>query len=401
MTWKTVMITNIQLQSEDPFIYRDHDGERGDFDRAVDVARIFQLILGSIGCVGNFLCFVVLLRKSLRSYTNFLIVTQTVADFIASAFLILVTSLRLLGYGSRSRQIDSEPFGIFYCHFLYSHLPIFALFSISTYNLTVISIERYLAVMKPMWYIAKFKRRWLYILTAVAWILAPSMQIIISIDVEYVDGVCQTADNFSSIYVGMAIFVWEYFLPATVMIVSFACVANKLRRLNRISVTWFREHDHDTVRVVETTDDSSTTQSRKTKSRPAKQFLSKRTEPSHPNPDIPTSSSSPPPSTKRPVVNDHRPPSMPRVVRPAIIRRRKTTKILLVIVMVYMICWSPNQWAFFYHNIGGHFLIDGKLHLATIILATCNTCINPFILAFRYKVYQRGLMDLVRRFFNH
>lgn len=403
LTWKSFSLdtrTNVSLPSEDPYIYRDPDGEQDVSDAAIDVGRVFQLILGSIGFVGNLLCLIVLLTKSLRNYTNFLIVTQTVADFIASAFLILVASLRLMGYGSRRREIESERFGAFYCYFLYSHLPIFAFFAISTYNLTVISIERYLAVVKPMWYIAKFKRRWLYILTGAAWFLAPLMQIILSLDVQYDDGVCITVKYFSSsIYVGMAIFIWEYFLPATVMLFSFACVAHKLRKLNRISVAWLRDHDH--VHVVDIPGDSSTTHSKKSRSgaseREAKLVSTNQTTPSPKNVDAPTSSSLPT-SLQKPVVDGHWPP---RVIRPAIIRRKKTTKVLFVIVLVYMVCWSPNQWAFFYHNLGGHFLIDGKLHLATIILATCNTCINPFILAFRYKVYQRGLVDLLRRSFRH
>ncbi|PIK34887.1 putative galanin receptor type 1-like [Apostichopus japonicus] len=78
------------------------------------------------------------------------------------------------------------------------------------------------------------------------------------------------------------------------------------------------------------------------------------------------------------------------------VRRRNATTTLLTVYFVYIICWSPNQWAFFQLNLGGPLDFRGYFYKISVTLVILNTCVNPFIYALRHKTYKDRVKELVR-----
>ncbi|XP_071495415.1 allatostatin-A receptor-like [Diadema antillarum] len=79
--------------------------------------------------------------------------------------------------------------------------------------------------------------------------------------------------------------------------------------------------------------------------------------------------------------------------------RDRILKMMSIVVVVYVICWGPNQIFFFGLNLGlisfAHF--DTPLHRLLTLLAFCNPCVNPFIYTARHSAFRVALRDLFKR----
>ncbi|ELT88448.1 hypothetical protein CAPTEDRAFT_188610 [Capitella teleta] len=60
------------------------------------------------------------------------------------------------------------------------------------------------------------------------------------------------------------------------------------------------------------------------------------------------------------------------------------TKICLMVTMAFIICWMPNQTYFMLFQIGHDLEYGGMFWLVTQYLCFINSCINPFIYAFKH-----------------
>jgi len=60
-----------------------------------------------------------------------------------------------------------------------------------------------------------------------------------------------------------------------------------------------------------------------------------------------------------------------------------------------MICWSPNEIAFFLNFAGYTIDFAGSFYHFTVVLAFTNSCINPFIYAAKYREFQRAVRRLL------
>ena len=161
-----------------------------------DIAAIcMYVIIGTFGLVGNSLVMIVFgLLTQQKSQVNMFIFDQALIDGCASVLLILfgvVNAFRskIMAYEFDSVSDDnnatdasghfvyiSEATAEFLCRFWWSRFFLFSCFAISTWNLTVMSIERYFAVLHPMTYSRNFSKRHAIIMMILIWILAPIMQ---------------------------------------------------------------------------------------------------------------------------------------------------------------------------------------------------------------------------------
>ncbi|XP_038060706.1 neuropeptides capa receptor-like [Patiria miniata] len=67
-------------------------------------------------------------------------------------------------------------------------------------------------------------------------------------------------------------------------------------------------------------------------------------------------------------------------------------KVLALVVMVYVVCWSPNQILYLYYSLGGHLDFAGAFYHLTVVLVTCNMSVNPFVYALKYHQFREGLV---------
>ncbi|XP_077989297.1 substance-P receptor-like [Glandiceps talaboti] len=77
--------------------------------------------------------------------------------------------------------------------------------------------------------------------------------------------------------------------------------------------------------------------------------------------------------------------------------RRNLLKMLSVVVAAFFICWTPNQWIFFAANCGAPIDFESWYYEGSALFAITNSCINPFIYAFRSRQFRRGFRVLLCR----
>ena len=71
--------------------------------------------------------------------------------------------------------------------------------------------------------------------------------------------------------------------------------------------------------------------------------------------------------------------------------RRKVIKMLVTVVMVFALCWAPNQTIFMSYTFGVPVNFKSWYYHTSVLMAFCNTCLNPLIYAFKMKSYRRYL----------
>ena len=232
----------------------------------------------------------------------------------------------------------------------------------STFNLVAIAIERFVAVNFPVWYSINFSQSRAVTMAIVAWVLAPTMQIVMSIiqfDYEDAYGKCGFHEQPPKIKaaVGVFTFLWEYFVPVAIMTVAFVKIAIKLRQQGRklmaaeasVTADTSVEEIADAARKDNATESQAPTEAQAQKTSSAKRL-----------------------------------------------QRVNVTKTLFMVFIIYFICWSPNQIAFLRFNLGGDYDFQGAYHSFSVILAMCNTSVNPFIYALQYKQYRAALKKLLQ-----
>ena len=198
------------------------------------ILNAIQFLIGFIGAVGNGLvCYVIFNVRRQQNFTNSLIVSQSAIDFLASIlFMASIISLTV-----NAQPPANHSLAVLYCVFWHSRCIIFACWAISTFNLTAIAIERYLAIIHPIWYHQTFTRKHAWILATTAWLVAPIMQTIIGARYSKLEnGQCDfiPPPNEQAV-LGVLVFLWDYFIPLCIMAFSFIRIAFRLNQLKQSS----------------------------------------------------------------------------------------------------------------------------------------------------------------------
>ena len=73
--------------------------------------------------------------------------------------------------------------------------------------------------------------------------------------------------------------------------------------------------------------------------------------------------------------------------------RRRIIIMLLIVIISFIICWSPDQFAFLAFNLGlvSFQYINGNLYKFFVVLAFTNSCINPIIYTFVNKNFREAV----------
>ncbi|XP_070532904.1 allatostatin-A receptor-like [Ptychodera flava] len=79
--------------------------------------------------------------------------------------------------------------------------------------------------------------------------------------------------------------------------------------------------------------------------------------------------------------------------------RKRLIRMLILVLLAYFICWTPLTLLFFIHSLGGPTDYFAGYFNAIIIIAFANSILNPFIYAFKYRQFRKGLMTKICRCF--
>lgn len=291
--------------------------------------------IGILGLFGNTLvCVIFGLLKQRRSQVNLYILNQAFADLSTSLLLIAFGTTRV--YKARIPNLGG--FGEFLCRFWWSRFFLFSCFAVSAHNLTLMSIERYVAVVHPLQYSKHFTRRNTKISVLFVWLVAPTMQYIFPLFQYTVsDGDCSFQPSWTSLAgtaAGVVLFIWEYFMPCLIMSYAYTTIVRTLQKKERaLTASHSQQSEASSARG---------------------------------------------------------PSKGPQA------RRRNVTVTLFTVFIVYVLCWTPNQFTFLQFNLGGPLDFDGPWYLFTVIAAFLNSCSNPFVYALMHKQFQAGLKLLIR-----
>ncbi|KAJ8030476.1 5-hydroxytryptamine receptor 1 [Holothuria leucospilota] len=355
---------------------------------------VIQLLVGLLGILGNFLvCFVFLHPRTRRNETNLLITHQAFIDVFSSFLLVAHVLYDLSRYeGSRKEYIRTVR-----CYIWESKLLLYGSFAVSTFNLVVISLERYVATVHPLSHSRIFTRRNLRCLIATVWVVAPIPQYGIVLKTHSVsDGECIV--EWAPAFTGVILFFWEYFIPVSVMSYSFFTIVKRFSELNRVL------ESHLPLTSVNQSSKSSPADSiippatGKNEQMHAEFPLHQQSLHSHHHVD--TTSGSSAYSAVLPgahqAINSALPTAHTTALNSGSVIRKNATKTLIIVYVVYIVCWSPNQWLFFQLNVGGSEDFFYTFHEFSLVLSICNSCVTPFIYALRHNVYRDRVRELFR-----
>ncbi|XP_072019282.1 allatostatin-A receptor-like [Amphiura filiformis] len=71
--------------------------------------------------------------------------------------------------------------------------------------------------------------------------------------------------------------------------------------------------------------------------------------------------------------------------------RKKVIKMLAIVVITFAICWAPNQFLFLSYNLGYNLNFGSPVYHFSVLIAFCNSCMNPLIYGFKSKSYRKAL----------
>lgn len=379
----------------------------------VTIVSLMLILVGIVGITGNSLVLIVLLRiikRHKRNQTYWLIGNQSVADMFSSIQMILIQLEGLIA--SWQPPSPNTLAGVLYCFLWTTQIFMFGSFVVSSFNLAILSLERYFAVVHPQFYITRLRQTFCMVGLS-AWLYAPIMQIVaVGLHFEYHEGEC--VYKRGSPVLGVLLFLWEYFLPVTVMTFCFFQVSLKFRQLNHIQNTWQKENSER----------NDLPQERRPAAHPVPPFSGLRTSSSSferaeshtengPRKFLGQQSSSLSESP-RPTIDSDKVEAVATIFNtnqthitavsgsrgsqtPSSIQRRNSTVTLFIVYIAYIVCWTLNQWSFLVYNVGGPLDFNGVYYRVALIMATSNSSINVFIYAFRFKMFQQGIKTLFKR----
>ncbi|XP_038052352.1 neuromedin-U receptor 2-like [Patiria miniata] len=189
---------------------------------------------GVIGVLGNILvCYVILRVKFLHNITNYLLVNLAVADMLLCFQVFLYYSIsdcKLIAFAPVSKGVRD-----LFCRLLASKFLAFALTYASAYNLCVVTLERYIAIVHPLHYARKLTTARMVTLIIMVWVTSFVVHITLLFTVEPIDApnkICsfKYPHQVFPILVSIYSFFLGYLLPLSFMSLAYYKMQVTLKR---------------------------------------------------------------------------------------------------------------------------------------------------------------------------
>lgn len=293
--------------------------------------RIIYVVIGFLGMPGNMLVIGIIMSsaKMKQSVTNILIVHQSIIDCLAAFFIVLSSLVRDLPDTSNVKVLEA------FCRTWATNMAVWGLFDCSTYNLVLLTYERYVAIVYTLRHMKTCSLRLIFCLLPAVWILGIGFNAAFMIPTAaYQNGSCTVYSEWPSEFtqkaVGVFIVVFQYFIPLGLIAAAYIHIAVVLKSKG-----------------------------------------------------MPVQRSSYPQDPRR----------QEKMVRAS----RNVVKTLLIVSICFLLCWSPNQIYYLRYNLGYATDFNGGFYHFTVIAVFLNCCINPFVYALKYEQFQRRMLRIFRR----
>ncbi|XP_071496301.1 galanin receptor 2a-like [Diadema antillarum] len=283
---------------------------------------VIQLILSIVGIVGNLLVMAVIFRRGRSQFaTDVLIASLAFADFCTSLWMIPRPHAVVL---------PRTWVGRLYCRLEYSNIFMWISAVASVFTLSVISVERFLAVAYPFRFKHWFTARRSLSIVAFNWLLSAllnSFVIVISEhDINTNSCVTLFLSRVANASSGAILFLCKYVIPITIMIGSHYGITKELRA-QTLSFQVDGEVPAPVLKIIKTMHDM--------------------------------------------------------------------TRTVFIVVVLFIVCWSPDQICFFLFNLGLYpAYLYSDVYRVFVCLAFINSCCNPFIYSARNRKFRRALREL-------
>ena len=294
---------------------------------------VISFTLGVLGVLGNGLVLLVLLshKASRRRISNILVMNQSLEDFLASCSVIFT-------YVSKSMGKSYDGRGIWYCVLVDSDVGIWIFLYVSTSSLMIITMERYLMVVHPIFYRNNVTRKRIFATIAIAsWAISALILGGFSYPTTgIVNGQCAIQSvwpNSELITFCVVISVTVFFLcPVALFIICYGhmlCVLKSRRKVHMAMAEAGTDHNSSKLSKTE--------------------------------------------------IN--------------------LTKVMVIVSICFIVCWGP---IFIHYALYGLAVVPGlslssPLYSYLTRLCCFNSCINPLVYAFKYDDFKRNLKRMICR----
>ena len=360
-------------------------------------------LIGITGILNNL--FVVLVLTTYRSTRmriyEVLIVNQSLLDMSAACILFLST--RLVSYSNRYLSGFADEV---LCRVWLGKVLLWSFLMSSAYNVVTITLERYIAIIAPIWHNVSLSRKKLYGVLSVVWLIGPVFYSMYSIPTSRVqDGICQLLafwpNNSIQVMAGLIGLIMQYFLPVTVLIFCYSHgawrLSQRIRRRRKANLNTSLSVDGVSVipscssnrlEVNVDTATKETTMSNLSNDVRHDQKERHAQQEGETNKKLHTQKNVGKPSKTSDLMTSV---------------SKNMMKNCLFISLSFLICWSLNQFIFLFFNVS---LLDYTLFSATyyhisVVMMFSNCCLNPFIYAFQYGDFKNAVRRHYRRIRKH
>ena len=232
---------------------------------------------------------------------------------------------------------ENKVLGWLFCHLWFSNLVLFYFFVLSTFNLLLLTMERYFAIVHPFKYQAAFytwPRLKVCMSFVLCWVFSGVLKFYNMLIFKAVGGKCTPNLIPGSKIIGVLTAILQYILPVAVMLFAYIRISVEMKR--------------GAARVG--------------------------------------------PAPAQHISGGANAPDMAESLLRA---RRSTFKMLLIVFVTFLICWTPNELIFFMFNVGWLDLeFNEWYYLLSVAMVATNCCANPVIYAFKYRQFRSGLKEL-------
>ena len=341
---------------------------------ALPFMTAMKLGIGVTGLVGNLLVVIVFMKykKLFQQVKSVYIINQSFIDCAGSALLITSLFVRKQTVG---RKLETDDL---FCKLVLSQIFMWGLMASSTYNLMAISIERYMAIVHPIWHKVSFTKTKANVLVAIIWLFGVLFVASFVIPTSGVTrGICYISyfwpSRATAKAVGTLQIVVNMVMPILVHCLCYVRILATLRkRTTKVTPMDTRGKDTDTsqrtrvsvngTNLSKTGNLPSTSAASDVKNLPANNMTLRV------------------PNTQQ-AINEK--------------SKRNTLKTLAIVTACYFICWTPNK-VYIILYMMGQITMFGNVYQATVILVFTNICINPIIYIAKYDAFKTGVAMLLR-----